>query len=307
MVSEKRRAALSHRLPWSALDPVEIDRLIGLARDEDLLGRGLLERPRRGEDVSTALLPAEARGAACLVARRPMVVCGLALGPAIAAAYGGDLELAAQVDDGTPVAPGTCLARLQGRVRTLLSAERVLLNFLQRLSGVATETARYVAAMGASPTRLLDTRKTTPGFRVLEKYAVACGGGWNHRMGLYDRVMLKDNHLAVGGLGGERLETLVRRARATYPDLVVEVEVDRMEQIPPVLEAGADVIMLDNFPDEALLEAIALIGDRAATEASGGITVERLPRLAGLGLDFISTGATVHQAPWVDIGLDWVL
>lgn len=181
-----------------------------------------------------------------------------------------------------------------------------MLNFLQKLSGVATLTAQYVTALGSSQTRLLDTRKTTPGYRVLEKYATACGGGWNHRLGLFDRVMLKDNHLAASDATlGTALAKLVAQARQTYPQLPVEVEVDALDQIPPVLEAGAHVILLDNFSDDALRQAVARIQGRALTEASGGITLERLPSLAGIGLDFISTGATVHQSGWVDIGMDW--
>jgi nicotinate-nucleotide pyrophosphorylase (carboxylating) len=195
----------------------------------------------------------------------------------------------------------------------MLAAERIILNFLQRLGGVATQTRRYVDALGKSRTRLLDTRKTTPGYRMLEKYAVACGGGWNHRLGLFDRVMLKDNHLALLGLAETstslrsptRLAEAVAAARRNAPDLPVEVEVDMIQQIPPVLAAGADVILLDNFAPAQLKKALELIGGRAFTEASGGITLKTLPRLADLGLDFASTGALVHQSVWVDIGLDW--
>jgi nicotinate-nucleotide pyrophosphorylase (carboxylating) len=307
MVTEARRAALCSRLSWEAIDPEALRPLLVLARAEDLEGHGLRRRPERTGDPSTALLPPGARGRATLVARHPLVACGLPLVPLVAEVYGGGFLLREPVADGTPLDAGQSLGWLEGNVGAILTAERVLLNFLQRLSGVATETARHVAALGPTSTRLLDTRKTTPGFRLLEKYAVACGGGWNHRLGLYDRFMLKDNHLAVSGLSGESLADLVRRARAEAVGLPVEVEVDRLEQIPPVLDAGADVIMLDNFDDDALREALALIGARAATEASGGITLARLPRLASLELDFISTGATVHQARWVDIGLDWEL
>jgi len=203
-----------------------------------------------------------------------------------------------------PLAPGTRLATLTGDPRTLLSAERVLLNFLQRLSGVATTTARHVAALGPGPTRLLDTRKTTPGYRMLEKYAVACGGAWNHRLGLFDRVMLKDNHLALLG-SADDLAAAITRAKNAAPDLPVEVEIDRLDQLPPVLAAGADIILLDNLSPARLRPALALIAGRAITEASGGITLKTLPRYANLGLDFVSTGALVHQAPWADIGLDW--
>ena len=195
---------------------------------------------------------------------------------------------------------------LTGPSGPLLQAERILLNFLQHLSGVATETRNYVDALKGSETVLLDTRKTLPGYRVLQKYAFACGGGHNHRIGLFDRVMLKDNHLAVAGAtGGDRLTETVRLARTACADLAIEVEVDTLEQIPPVLEAGADIILLDNFSSEELKEAITLINGRACTEASGGIQIDTLPALGSLGLDFISTGAPVHQSKWKDIGLDW--
>ena len=153
---------------------------------------------------------------------------------------------------------------------------------------------------------MLDTRKTQPGYRALQKYAFACGGGYNHRMGLFDRVMLKDNHLAVAGAtGGERLSDTVAIARAACEQLAIQVEVDRFDQITPVLEAGADIILLDNFSPEELREAVELIDHRACTEASGGVTHNTLHRLGDLGLDFISTGAPVHQSRWKDIGLDW--
>lgn len=198
------------------------------------------------------------------------------------------------------------LGIIAGPPRTILEAERVLLNFLQRLSGVASLTRACVDALGSSRTRLLDTRKTTPGFRVLEKYAVACGGGFNHRIGLFDRVMLKDNHLAAAGAtGGRALSDLVGKYRSEWPEMVIELEVDSISQIAPALAAGIENLLLDNFTTGELAEAVALVGDRAATEASGGITAERLAGLASLGLDFISTGATVHQATWKDIGLDW--
>jgi nicotinate-nucleotide pyrophosphorylase (carboxylating) len=221
-------------------------------------------------------------------------------------AYGSACSFEAATSDGTPCPAGTCLGTISGEARQLLEAERVLLNFLQRLSGIAFLTRQYVDALGATPTRLLDTRKTTPGFRMLEKYAVACGGGFNHRLGLFDRIMLKDNHLAAAGAtGGSALADLVRSSRARWPEMIIELEVDSLDQIPPALEAGIENIMLDNFSLEELRNAVDLIGDRAATEASGGITLQRLPTLARIGLDFISTGATIHKATWKDIGLDW--
>ncbi len=304
--------SLLKRLSWEDLDLAYLRQLVTAARDEDLGGLGLRRRPKVAGDRSTASLGGTARaGRARLVARETLTVCGLPLLPLILSAYGGRAAVQLHTRDGARVAAGEALATLEGDPRVLLPAERVALNFLQRLSGIATTTRRHVDALGAGRTRLLDTRKTTPGWRMLEKYAVACGGGWNHRLGLFDRVMLKDNHLALLGFGGRRdaaasaLAAAVATARKAAPDLPVEVEVDSLEQIPPVLAAGADVILLDNFTPARLRRAVALVGGRAFTEASGGITLKTLPRLAGLGLDFVSTGAVVHHSVWVDIGLDW--
>jgi len=304
--------ALVRRLTWDDLDLSYLRRLIEIARDEDLAGLGLLNRPKQAGDRSTASIArAPRQSAADLVAREPLVVCGLPLISLILSIYGGTASVQLRAKDGRSLEKGEVLATVSGDPRTLLAAERIILNFIQRLSGVATQTQRYVAALGGSRTRLLDTRKTTPGYRMLEKYAVACGGGWNHRLGLFDRVMLKDNHLELLGLGasslgsGSALADAVTAARRAAPELPVEVEVDQLEQIPPVLTAGADVILLDNFNPAQLVQAVELIGGRAFTEASGGITLKALPQLANLGLDFASTGALVHQSVWVDIGLDW--
>ena len=297
--------SLIKRLTWDDLDLAHARKLVELARDEDLAGLGLRHRPRTTGDRSTASLHTTPRqGSAELVAREPLVACGLPLLPLILSLYGGGATAQLRAKDGASLEKGDVLATLTGDPRVLLTAERVALNFLQRLSGVATQTRRYAEALGKSRTRLLDTRKTTPGWRMLEKYAVACGGGWNHRLGLFDRVMLKDNHLALLGALDD-LPTAIARAKKSAPDLPVEVEVDRLAQIPPVLAAGADVILLDNFTPAQLTKAVALIAGRAFTEASGGITLKTLPKLAGLGLDFASTGALVHQSVWVDIGLDW--
>lgn len=296
---------LLKRLSWDDLDLAALRRFIELARDEDLSGLGLLAKPRITGDRSTAALATAPRqSSANLVARESMIVCGLPLVPLILSVYGGKTSVQLRARDGRSLAKGEVLATLTGDPRVLLSAERVILNFIQRLSGIATQTRTYVAALGEGRTRLLDTRKTTPGYRMLEKYAVASGGGWNHRLGLFDRVMLKDNHLALLG-STDDLAAAVARAKKAAPDLPVEVEIDELAQIPPVLTAGADVILLDNFTPARIKKAVALIGGRAFTEASGGITLKTLPKFADLGLDFVSTGALVHQSVWVDIGLDW--
>jgi nicotinate-nucleotide pyrophosphorylase (carboxylating) len=293
------------RLTWDDLDRAHLRHLVELARDEDLAGAGLAHKPTLSGDRSTASLATTPRlGRAHLVARTALVTCGLPLVPLILAAYGPRASVQPRVQDGHLAAPGEILATLEGDPRVLLAAERVVLNFLQRLSGVATTTAAHVAALGPGRTRLLDTRKTTPGYRMLEKYAVACGGAWNHRLGLFDRVMLKDNHLALLG-SPDDLAAAVARAKKTAPDLPVEVEIDRLDQLPAVLAAGADIVLLDNLPPAKIKKAVALIAGRAFTEASGGITLKTLPRFAGLGLDFVSTGALVHHSVWTDIGLDW--
>jgi len=298
---------LCQRIGWADLEDAALRDLVRRARAEDLTGAGLLTRPARTGDVTTSVVVLEnAPGRAELRARRPLVVCGLALVPLILKVYGGTVNFTAAVGDGETVPAGAVLGRLDGPARQLLAAERVLLNFLQHLSGIATHTATFVRAMGRSRTRLLDTRKTTPGFRLLEKYAVACGGAWNHRLGLFDRVLIKDNHLAAAGATrGERLAAAVELARRRAPGFVIEVEVDHLSQLSPVLEAGADIVLLDNFTVPQLRRAVVACRGRARTEASGGVTLRSLPRLAGLGLDFISCGALVHQSTWVDIGLDW--
>jgi len=297
---------LCQRIGWRDLDVRALNRLIRLARAEDLEGEGLARRPTIRGDVTTRVVVGHETGHAVFRARREMVVCGLPLVPMILSAYGRGVSFGPAAHDGAHVDAGCVLGMLSGPARIILQAERVMLNFLQRLSGIATHTAAHVAALGKSPTRLLDTRKTTPGYRMLEKYAVACGGGWNHRLGLFDRVLIKDNHLAASGATrGERLADAVRLARTRAPKLPVEVEIDELDQLAAVLEAGADVVMLDNFTIPGLRSALALTQGRTRTEASGGITLRTLPKLAQLGLDFISSGALVHQSTWVDIGLDW--
>lgn len=298
---------LIRRLRWDELDRSWLLRFAEFARDEDLAGLGLARRPLRPGDPSAFLLAGDGRARARVVARRPMVLAGLGLLDVVFAAYGGRCRAKPLAYDGQFVPAGTAVAEVEGPAADLLSAERILLNFLQRLCGVATRTREHVLALGSSPTRLLDTRKTTPGFRMLEKYAVGQGGGFNHRLGLFDRIMVKDNHLAAGGAtAGERITQLVRRARDSRPDLLVEVEVDRLDQIAPVLAAGADIVLLDNFPLADLRAAIPLLRGRAWSEVSGGVSLESLPLIGALAPDFVSSGGLTHAAPWCDLGLDWV-
>lgn len=297
---------LVRRLRWDEIDQAWLRRLAEMAREEDLRGAGLAQPPKRGGDATSELVSAGSLGRARLIARTPMVVAGLGLLEPILAVYGGNVRSRTLARDGQHVAAGEALAEVEGPAAELLTAERTLLNFLQRLTGVATTTRTHVDALGASSVRLLDTRKTTPGFRMLEKYAVGAGGGWNHRLGLFDRVMVKDNHLAAGqATRGERLAGLVRAARTARPDLLVEVEVDAPEQIDPVLSAGADIVLLDNFTAANLREAIPHVMTAAWCEVSGGVSLTTLPTIGALAPDFVSCGAITHGARWADIGLDW--
>lgn len=302
--TEARQRSLQRQVKWCDIDQRRVRKLIEMARLEDLEGDGFNETPTTTGDVTTRFTAATGTASARLVAREPLVACGLPIVPLVLEAYGqGVFEPACS--DGDSVQPGVCLGTLSGPASEILTAERVLLNFIQRLSGVATQTARFASALANSRTRLLDTRKTTPGYRSLEKYAVAVGGGWNHRLGLYDRVMLKDNHWAAGnGLTG-RVVDVVRSIRSALPNIPVQIEIDRFDQLDEVIAADPDVILLDNFSNDELHSAVAAIAGRSMTEASGGITEGRLREIAEIGLDFISTGALVHKSVWVDIGLDW--
>ena len=304
---------LSHlvrRIKWSDIDEKYVAELVKTARAEDIEGAGLAVLPKVAADITTRSLTPSIKTVAALCARRDMVVCGMELVRIVLKVYeeaSDDFEckFTPLAKDGDKVSKGAKLGVIEGSARVILQAERIMLNFLQRLSGVATETAKYVEALGDSPTKLLDTRKTTPGLRVLEKYAFACGGGYNHRIGLFDRVMLKDNHLAAAGASkGERLAAAVRTAREKNAGFAIEVEVDALEQIPPVLEAGADVIMLDNFTPADIKTAVNMIEDKSWTEISGGVTLDSIGELGKLGADFISTAAPVHSSKWIDIGLD---
>lgn len=298
---------LHKRLSFEEIDKAYLRELVALARREDLEGYGLRETPSSRGDVTSRLLRRGREAAtARLVARETLVLCGMPLLPVVLEAYSPQARTSDFRKDGEECAAGTLLGEISGPGAELLAAERVALNFLQRLSGIATRTAAFVHRLKGTGTHLLDTRKTTPGFRVLEKYATGCGGGYNHRIGLFDRVMLKDNHLAAEECTrGEALATLVRRARTEAPGLMIELEVDATDQIPPALDAGVDILLLDNFSPEGVATAIRQTRNRAVIEISGGIDLDNLSAYACAGADFLSTGATVHQARWSDIGLDW--
>jgi nicotinate-nucleotide pyrophosphorylase (carboxylating) len=267
--------------------------------------RALREDVGRGDLTTLALIPAEQLAQAALVMREPGVVAGLPLLAAVCAAVEPALCVDLAVADGATVPAGTTIARVSGPARGILTSERVALNLVQRLSGIATLTARYVAAVGDLPVRVLDTRKTTPGLRELEKYAVRIGGGVNHRFGLHDAILIKDNHLALLAATGIGIGEAVRRAQAAAgPMVCVEVEADSIEQARDAAEAGARMILLDNMAPEQLRAAVTAVGGRARLEASGGITLESIRAVAATGVDFISVGALTHSARALDIGLD---
>jgi nicotinate-nucleotide pyrophosphorylase (carboxylating) len=234
-------------------------------------------------------------------AREKMVLAGIEVAADVFTRYEPRCTVERRVRDGDSVDKGTLLMIVAGPAQALLTVERTALNIVQRLSGIATETARYVAAIQHTKARLLDTRKTTPGLRMLEKHAASCGGALNHRLGLDSGVMLKDNHIAVCG----SIAAAVRRAREKLPVLTkIEVECDRLAQVREALDAGADIIMLDNMPIPAMREAVAMVGGRAQIEASGGIRLDTIAAIAETGVDFVSTSRPFQSAPAVDIGLD---
>jgi nicotinate-nucleotide pyrophosphorylase (carboxylating) len=267
----------------------DLARLVSGALAEDLGERG---------DVTSALLvPAGRRARARVVARAAGVLAGREAAEEVLRQTG--VEGAWRMRDGERLEPGSVVAELSGPARAVLAAERTLLNLLCRLSGVATLTAAYVRA--CAPVTVLDTRKTTPGLRAVEKAAVRAGGGENHRMGLFDRVLVKDNHLALAGAG---LAAAVERARKELPGVLVEVEADDLAGVEAALAAGADWILLDNMDPDTMRAAVALVGGRARTEASGGMTLEGAARAARCGVDAVSVGALTHSAPALDMGLD---
>jgi len=288
------------------LTVAEIRRAVRAALAEDL-GRG---------DVTTlATVPAAAKSVALLNAREPLVVAGLQFVEIafqeVAAQYargaGARIQFKRLARDGQHLKAGQPLLKISGSSRALLTAERVALNFIQRLSGVATATARFATLIKDTRARILDTRKTTPGWRRFEKYAVACGGGKNHRVGLFDMVLIKDNHLvALQNEKPNAIAAAVQRARKKYPRLKIEVEADTLLQVAQAAAAGADIILLDNMPLATLRRAVKIIGGRALTEASGGVNLKTVRAIARTGVDYISVGAITHSAGAVDIGLDFL-
>jgi nicotinate-nucleotide pyrophosphorylase (carboxylating) len=271
---------------------------------KDFVTRTLAEDLGEGGDVtSAATIPADARFTATMNCREEIVVAGIEIAAAFFRRMDPQVTLRCEVEDGVKAPAGTVLMELEGAARAMLTAERSALNTLQHLSGIATLTRRYVDAIEGTGAILLDTRKTVPGLRVLEKYAARMGGAQNHRMRLDDGLLIKDNHVAVN----LSVEAAVARARASGTSLPVQVEVDRIEQIEPALTAGADRLLLDNMPPPVLREAVALVAGRVPLEASGGVRLDTIRAIAETGVTFISVGRITQSAPAVDIGLDFEL
>jgi nicotinate-nucleotide pyrophosphorylase (carboxylating) len=265
----------------------------------DLIARALAEDVGAGDVTTRAIVPAALQARGHLLVKRACVVAGLDVAAAVFAAVDPRVEMRALRADGDACEPGVVLAELSGPAGALLTAERTALNLLQHLSGIATLTRRFVDAAGGS-LAILDTRKTLPGMRALAKYAVRCGGGVNHRVGLFDAVLIKDNHIRIAG----SIEEAVRRVRGTGVTMPIEVEAQSLDDVDRAIAAGADTIMLDNLDDEAMREAVRRIDGRARVEISGGVTLDRMPALAALGADCVSIGALTHSAPAADISIE---
>jgi nicotinate-nucleotide pyrophosphorylase (carboxylating) len=265
----------------------------------DLVRRALAEDVGAGDVTTVATVPERARGRGILLAKSNLVLAGLEVAAAVFDEIDPACQVSRRLDDGVLCLPGTILADVAGPARALLTGERVALNFLQRLSGVATLTRRFVDAAGGRIT-VLDTRKTTPTLRTLEKYAVRVGGGVNHRFGLYDAFLIKDNHIRLTG----GIAAAVERARRTRPDLKVEVEAQSLEQVDEALAARVDVLLVDNLMLDEVREAVRRSAGRAKIEISGGVTLDRMAALAETGADFVSVGALTHSAPAADISFE---
>jgi nicotinate-nucleotide pyrophosphorylase (carboxylating) len=270
-----------------------IDRLIDLALDEDL--------GTTGDVTSLACIDPDLKGTARFLAKDVLVLSGIDAATRVAARVDPKMVVTWTKKDGGDIANREVFGELKGSARSLLTAERTMLNLLQRLSGIATNTRRAVTALGPGKTRLLDTRKTTPGLRILEKAAVRHGGGHNHRIGLFDGVLIKDNHIAAAG----SITLVVQRAKKfVHPLMKVECEVVDLAGLDEAIAAGADMLLLDNMNDDLLRQAVARNSGRVPLEASGNMTIERLPRIAAIGVDYVSMGALTHSAKAVDISLE---
>jgi nicotinate-nucleotide pyrophosphorylase (carboxylating) len=283
--------------------------MVRLSRAEILQAvQAALEEDIGSGDVTTlSTVPESAVAQALMVAREPLTLAGLEFAIQAFTSLSSTLVIKKEMEDGQQASRGQTILSGQGSARAILTAERVALNFVQRLSGVATLAAQYVEAVRGTNAVILDTRKTTPGWRRFEKYAVTCGGATNHRTGLYDMVLIKDNHLAaISGPADKVIQQAVSRARSKYPEIKVEVEADTLEQVGQAAEAGADFILCDNMEPAMLREAVKIVNGRSKTEASGGVNLSTVRGIAETGIDFISVGAMTHSARAVDVALDFV-
>jgi nicotinate-nucleotide pyrophosphorylase (carboxylating) len=272
---------------------------------EEIIDRALAEDLIKGDVTTEALIAGDRRGTGFIVAKKEGILAGINVAKQVFHRVDPELKVELLLEDGAGVKPGSKVANVSGRIARILAAERVALNFLQRLSGIASETNRYVEAVKDLPVRIMDTRKTTPGLRVLEKYAVKVGGGENHRMSLGDGILIKDNHLAALRSQGLNVKQIVAKARQNSPQrLPVEVEVGTVSEALEAVEAGADIVMLDNMNLENMRKAVKSIHGRTLVEASGGITLDNVRSVAETGVDFISIGALTHSVRALDISLE---
>lgn len=282
---------------------------LDMAAVRALCRQALAEDIGTGDATTLAVIPEQLAISCSMRTREACVVAGLPVAAAVFHELDARIDVRPQVKEGDRCAAGTILATVCGDARGILTGERAALNFLQRLCGIATVTRQFVDALGETRTRVTDTRKTTPCLRVLEKYAVAVGGGVNHRRGLYDQILIKDNHLALlASQCGSGIRQAIAASRAAYPGMTVEIEVESLEQLEEALTAQADMILLDNMSTGEMIEAVALrdrVYSQALLEASGGIRIERIPEMRAIGLDFISVGALTHSPLAIDIGLDY--
>lgn len=274
---------------------------------EQIVEIALAEDVGRGDVTTIATVPEDSFSKAAIVARENLILCGLPVAEIVFKKIDESVNVSPVKRDGDKVEANSTIAYVTGKTRGILTGERVALNFLQRLSGVATATSKFVEAIKGTNAKILDTRKTTPGLRKLEKYAVRCGGGANHRMGLYDQILIKDNHLAaLKNESPNPIFAAVKRARERFPSLIVEVEADTLDQVRQAVEANADIILLDNMTIEQIHEAVKIVNSRCKLEVSGGVNLNTVRAFAETGVDFISVGSITHSARAVDIALDFV-
>jgi nicotinate-nucleotide pyrophosphorylase (carboxylating) len=295
------------RISWRDVESSQdLKDLIKICIREDLNPQKV--RPTWEYDLTSEVCNLLGTGTAQLTCREPLIVCGIQLAHLLIEAFSCDqLEFQSHLDDGVHCEKDQTIGTISGSIKQILAIERTLLNFIQRLSGVATSSARFVSILDPYGVGLLDTRKTTPGHRLLEKYATSCGGSFNHRLGLFDRILIKDNHLAAAGVDrGDPLMNFLREVKERDKEKLVEVEIDHLSQLPPAMESGVDAVLLDNFTPSDVAKAVEMGNDQLVLEASGGINQKNILEYAQARPHFISSGAPIHNAKWIDIGLDWI-